>query len=121
MTMSQIWLAGEGLTHSTCAVDFPRPDRLVKGNPERHTYSAYAHPNMDCGIWQCEVGAWNIVFAPDKQEFFTVIEGRVRLHHKHSDVVIEVGAGEAGIIPPAFEGTFEVVEKVKKYYVVVEA
>lgn len=76
---------------------------------------------MDCGIWQCEVGAWNIVFAPNKQEFFTVIEGRVRLHHKYSDVVIEVGAGEAGIIPPAFEGTFEVVEKVKKYYVVVEA
>ncbi len=31
----------------------------------------------------------------NKQEFFTVIEGRVRLHHKHSDIVIEVSAGEA--------------------------
>jgi Predicted enzyme of the cupin superfamily len=30
-------------------------------------------------------------------------------------------AGEAGIIPPGFIGTFEVVEAVKKYYVVVES
>ena len=33
---------------------------------------------------------------------------------------IEVTAGNAGIIPPAFVGTFEVVEAVKKYYVIVE-
>lgn len=115
--MSAILVAGQGPTQSERTVDFPRPDRLVKGNPERHTCSLYEHPNMDCGIWQCDVGAWNIVFAPNKQEFFTVIDGRVRIHHKHSDIVIEVGAGEAGIIPPGFEGTFEVVEAVKKYYV----
>ncbi|RKG34663.1 cupin domain-containing protein [Acinetobacter tianfuensis] len=119
--MSNIWLAGKGLTQSECTIDFPRPDRLVKGNPERHTYSAYAHPNMDCGIWQCEIGAWNIVFADNKQEFFTVIEGHVCLHHKHSNVIVDIQAGEAGIIPPGFEGTFEVVQKVKKYYAVVEA
>ncbi len=57
------------------------------------------NPNMDCGIWHCEVGAWNIVFADNKQEFFNVIEGLVRLHDKNSDTIIEVGAGEAGIIP----------------------
>ncbi|OTG69743.1 hypothetical protein B9T26_14950 [Acinetobacter sp. ANC 4169] len=118
--MSSIWLAGHGLTQSKCEVDFPRPERLVKGNPERHTYSLYEHPHMDCGIWHCEVGAWNIVFADNKQEFFNVIEGRVRLHTKNSDTVIEVGAGDAGIIPPGFEGTFEVIEAVKKYYVIVE-
>lgn len=115
--MSSISVAGQGQTQSECSIDFPREERLVKGNPERHTYNLYEHPNMDCGIWQCEVGAWNIVFAENKQEFFTVIEGKVRLHAKHSDIVIDVGAGEAGIIPPGFEGTFEVLEAVKKYYV----
>lgn len=115
--MSAIFVAGQGQTQSECSIDFPKTERLVKGNPERHTYSLYEHPNMDCGIWQCEVGAWNIVFAENKQEFFTVIEGRVRLHAKHSDIVIDVSAGEAGIIPPGFEGTFEVLEAVKKYYV----
>ena len=119
--MSKIYLAGHGQTQSNCTIDFPRPDRLVTGNPKRQTYSLYEHPNMDCGIWHCEVGAWNIVFADNKQEFFNVIEGLVRLHDKNSDTIIEVGAGEAGIIPPSFEGIFEVVEAVKKYYVVVEA
>ena len=118
--MSSIYLAGQGLTQSECSVDFPRPDRLVIGNPKRDTYSAYEHPNMSCGIWQCEVGAWNIVFDDNKQEFFNVIEGVVRIHDQHGQY-IEVTAGQAGIIPPGFVGTFEVVAAVKKYYVVVEA
>ena len=117
--MSQIFLAGQGLTQAEVSIDYPRPDRLVQGNPKRETQSLYAHPNMDCGIWQCEVGAWNIQFAANKQEFFTVIEGLVRIHDPVGDY-IEVTAGNAGVIPPGFTGTFEVVEAVKKYYVVVE-
>ncbi len=119
--MSSIWLAGQGLTQSDVSVDYPRPDRLVKGNPQRLTFSLYEHPHMNCGIWQCEVGAWNIQFAANKQEFFQVIEGVVRLHDRETQTFVEITAGDAGVIPPSFVGTFEVVEAVKKYYVVVEA
>lgn len=119
--MSSIWLAGQGLTQSDVSVDYPRPDRLVKGNPQRLTFSLYEHPHMNCGIWQCEVGAWNIQFADNKQEFFQVIEGVVRLHDRETQTFVEITAGDAGVIPPGFVGTFEVVEAVKKYYVVVEA
>lgn len=119
--MSSIYLACQGLTQTEVTVDYPRADRLVKGNPQRLTYSLYEHPNMNCGVWQCEVGAWQIQFAENKQEFFQVIEGKVRLHDAKTNTFVEVSAGEAGIIPPAFTGTFEVVEAVKKYYVVVEA
>ena len=117
--MSDVYIAGQGLAQAEHSIDFPRPDRLVQGNPKRETASLYAHPNMDCGIWQCEVGAWNIVFAPNKQEFFTILEGLVRIHDQQGGY-IEVSAGKAGIIPPSFQGKFEVVEAVKKYYVVVE-
>lgn len=117
--MSPIYLAGQGLTNSETSVDYPRPDRLVTGNPKRLTQNLYEHPNMNCGIWQCEVGAWNIQFADNKQEFFTVIEGLVRIHDQNQSY-IEVRAGEAGVIPPSFKGIFEVVEAVKKYFVVVE-
>lgn len=55
--MSSIWLAGYGLTQSKATIDYPRPDRLVAGNPKRITQSLYEHPNMNCGIWTCEVGA----------------------------------------------------------------
>ncbi len=119
--MSSIWLAGHGLTQSETTIDYPRPDRLVTGNPKRSTQSLYDHPNMNCGIWECEVGAWNIVFAENKQEFFTVIEGTVRLHDANKESYVEIKAGDAGIIPSGFVGTFEVVEAVKKYFVVVEA
>ena len=101
-------------------MDYPRPDRLVQGNPQRLTQSLYEHPHMTCGIWQCEVGAWRIQFAENKQEFFQIIEGIVRIHNADGSSFIEVKAGEAGIIPPAFKGTFEVVATVKKYFVVVE-
>lgn len=119
--MSSIFVAGSGLAQSDASIDYPRPDRLVTGNPKRTTFSVYEHPNMNCGIWQCEVGAWNIVFAANKQEFFNVIEGVVRIHDQASGNYIEVTAGQAGIIPPGFKGTFEVLETVKKYFVVVEA
>lgn len=75
---------------------------------------------MSCGIWHCQVGAWNIQFAENKQEFFQVIEGIVRIHDAKTSSFIEVVAGNASIIPPAFVGTFEVIEAVKKYYVIVE-
>lgn len=119
--MTSLFIAGQGLAQSEIVVDFPKSERLVKANPKRLTQSLYEHPNMNCGIWQCEVGAWNIVFADNKQEFFTVIEGIVRVHNTEHDTFIEVKAGEAGVIPPSFKGTFEVVETVKKYFVVVDA
>ncbi len=119
--MSSIFLAGQTQPlQNEASIDYPRPDRLVKGNPQRLTYDLYTHPHMGCGIWQCEVGAWNIQFADNKQEFFQVIEGVVRIHDTKTDSYIEVSAGHAGIIPPAFCGTFEVIEAVKKYFVIVE-
>ena len=121
--MSSVYIAGQekdqGLSQAKPSIDYPRPDRLVSGNPQRITHSLYEHPNMGCGIWECEVGSWNIVFADNKQEFFNVIEGIVRIHDRTGNF-IEVAAGQAGIIPPAFQGRFEVVEAVKKYYVLVE-
>lgn len=118
--MSSIYLAGQGLLHSTATLDYPRPERLVQGNPERTTYSLYEHPNMSCGIWHCEVGAWQIEFADNKQEFFQVIAGHVRLHDRTTGHTVDIQTGQAGIIPPGFKGTFEVLEQVQKYYVIVE-
>ena len=45
--MSSIYLAGHGLTQSEATIDYPRPDRLVAGNPKRITQSLYEHPNMN--------------------------------------------------------------------------
>lgn len=119
--MTNLYIAGQGLSQADATLDYPRPDRLVHGNPQRLTHSLYEHPNMNAGIWQCEVGAWNIVFASNKQEFFHVLEGRVSLYDAKTQSHVEIQAGDSGVIPPGFVGIFEVIQTVKKYFVVVEA
>jgi uncharacterized cupin superfamily protein len=101
--------------------DRPRPDRLLKGNPLRTTWEHFltANGDLSAGIWACEPGAWNIAFAPGKDEFFCIIEGRIRITSA-SGTVAEFGPGDACIIPAGFTGSFEVLEAVRKHYVLVE-
>ena len=103
------------------AYDHPRPDRRVSGNPLRTTFEHFlaANGQLSAGIWACEPGAWQIAFAPDKYEFFNVIEGRIRISDAQGQAA-EFGPGEACIIPAGFTGTFEVLEAVRKYYFLVE-
>lgn len=102
-------------------VDYPRVERLVAGNPRRQTWSYFEEPKagLSAGIWACEKGAWRIAFADDKDEFFAVINGHVRLHEADGKIV-DVHAGEAAVIPAGFTGVFEVVAPVRKYFVVIE-
>ncbi len=101
--------------------DHPRPDRLVTGDPLRTTWEHYANPSgeISCGIWACEVGAWRIAFDEHSDEFFHVLEGRIRIIDAEGKA-IEFGPGEACVIPAGFTGTFEVLEPVKKRYVMVK-
>lgn len=100
--------------------DHPAEDRRVAGNPLRTTWNLYdsSCEQLACGIWACEPGSWNIRFAENKDEFFSVIEGLVRLHRAEDGAVVEVGPGEAAVIPAGFVGRFEVVVPVRKYYVI---
>lgn len=101
--------------------DYPRPERLQRGNPRRLTQTCYTSADqlVSSGIWSCEPGAWKIHFAEDKEEFFCVLSGRVRLHDE-SGQHVDIGPGEAAVIPPGFRGCFDVLEAVRKYFVVIE-
>ena len=101
--------------------DRPRPDRLVTGNPDRTTWTHYsaAHGDFDCGIWACEPGAWRIAFPAGKEEFFAVISGRLRITSQAGEAR-EFGPGDACVIPAGFTGVFEVIETVRKHFVVID-
>ncbi len=101
--------------------DRPRPERLVHGNPARTTWEHYANPSgeVSCGEWACEVGAWRIAFDEHSDEFFHVLAGRIRITDAAGNAR-EFGAGDACVIPAGFSGTFEVLEAVKKQYVVIK-
>lgn len=102
-------------------IDHPKPERLQQGNPRRETWTLYASADgqTSAGIWACEVGRWRIVFPAHKEEYFFVLSGHVRLHDAAGDWV-DVRAGEGAMIPAGFEGAFEVIEPVRKHFVVVD-
>ena len=101
--------------------DHPRADRRVKGNPLRTTHEFFSSPHGKhyAGIWECEPGAWEIAFAENKEEFFTIIEGKICIYDEDGNSK-DFSAGDACIIPSGFKGRFEVIERVRKHYVVVE-
>lgn len=101
------------------SLDQPREDRRVSGAPLRKTWLAHEAGPMSAGIWECEIGRWRIAFPTNKQEYFFVLSGRVRLHARTGDLT-EVGPGQGAVIPPGFEGEFEVVEAVRKQFVLIE-
>jgi hypothetical protein len=102
-------------------VDHPRVERREVGAPERHTWTLYesAADGVSAGIWHCEPGRWRIEFGPHEHEYFIVLEGRARLHGMDG-AVTELGPGQAAVIPAGFRGSFEVLERVRKHFVVVE-
>lgn len=101
------------------AFDHPRPERLIAGNPLRTTWNHYEHAGVAAGTWSCEPGAWRIAFDDDKDEFFHVISGRLRICDEDG-IGQEFGPGEACVIPGGFRGRFEVLEKLTKHYVLIE-
>jgi uncharacterized cupin superfamily protein len=105
------------------AIDHPRAERLVQGNPQRETWNRVdeAQPGgrVYCGVWRCEVGRWRIAMGPNERELFTVLKGRCRVHDARGGFE-EAGPGEAIHIPPGFAGEFEVLEPLTKTYMIAE-
>jgi uncharacterized cupin superfamily protein len=100
------------------AHDQPREERRVQGEPQRRTWTLHEAGPMSVGVWECEVGRWRIVFPENRQEYFHVLRGRVRLHGPAG--AVDIGPGQGGVIPPGFEGEFEVLEVVRKHFVFVD-
>ena len=101
-------------------IDFPREERREVGAPERRTWVLYesAPAGLFAGIWECEVGRWRIQMDPTEHEYMIVLAGRARLHAPDGGFT-EVGPGEALVIPAGFAGSFEVLERVRKHFVIV--
>lgn len=103
------------------AHDRPAPERCIGTPPLRSTWSCYQGDGgeVDGGLWACEPGAWRIQFHPGRHEFFHVLEGRLRITDENG-VGRTFGPGDACIIPAGFKGVFEVLEPVRKHYVMID-
>jgi uncharacterized cupin superfamily protein len=98
----------------------PPPDRVLSGHPHNRTWNSYASEDgcFFAGIWEAEPGAWEISYT--EAEFCHILEGESRITDA-AGVVTTVHAGDAFIIPPGFNGIWEVITHTRKHYAIYEA
>ena len=101
------------------SIDYPKPDRLITGNPKRTTWNRYENKGVYMGEWACEVGKWHISFGNDEHEYFQVMSGRCRVADQNGQTT-EYGPGDGCMMGPGFVGTFEVTEPLLKRYMIVD-
>ncbi|MBI2308358.1 MAG: DUF861 domain-containing protein [Rhodocyclales bacterium] len=101
--------------------DRPAAERAIGPPPLRTTREAYAvgTEGLSIGEWECEPGAWTIAFHDRRHEFFQVLAGRLRIVDEAGHAR-EFGPGDACVIPAGFRGRFEVLEAVRKRYVMID-
>lgn len=97
----------------------PDPDRIVGGDPAQRVVNRFASRDgrFNCGLWECEPGAWRVRYTED--EFCHLLEGEVVLRGADGSER-RFTAGDAFVIPAGFEGIWETVRRARKYYAMYE-
>ena len=96
-----------------------KPGNVISGAPQTSVQNYYTDKSGSffSGIWESTPGKWSISYTED--EFCTILQGRVVLTDE-SGKSESFKAGDAFVIPAGFKGTWETVEKVRKFYAISE-
>lgn len=95
----------------------PAPEKILAGSPTNRSWNLYtsADEKFYAGIWESEPGKWQISY--DEDEFCHILEGESRITHQNGEA-FTVCTGDAFVIPKGFIGTWEVVTRTRKHYVI---
>jgi uncharacterized cupin superfamily protein len=95
------------------------PGKVVSGNPRTRTWVQYDNPaeKLSAGEWEASIGKWRIAYA--EWEYVQVISGRCVLAGDDG-TTIAAGPGDSFVIEPGFTGTWEVMETMRKRWVIRE-
>lgn len=93
------------------------PDRVVEGDPRHQSMVRFtsADARLQAGTWVSTPGKWRLF--TDRDEFCTLLEGRVVLESL-SGVCEEFVAGDSFLIPNGFDGYWDVKEVTRKHFVI---
>ena len=84
--------------------------------PKQIDSGFFEHENLVAGTWQCEPGKLQLDL--DITEFCHLLKGHWILTSESGEVT-EIKAGDSWVFPRGWKGTAEVVETVRKVYLVV--
>ncbi|WP_421867719.1 cupin domain-containing protein [Motiliproteus sp.] len=93
------------------------PERLLEGNPLQTIANYFTDDSekLISGVWESGPGKWQAV--SDRNEFCYILSGRVVIADDQGGAKTFT-AGDAFVIPKGFQGTWEVLEDARKYYVI---
>lgn len=97
-----------------------KPGNIVSGNPTTRLQNYFSDDSgqFHSGIWESTPGKWRVSYS--ENEFCGILAGRLVLTDANGRAR-EFKAGDAFVIPAGFEGTWETVEPVRKWYAIFEA
>jgi uncharacterized cupin superfamily protein len=78
--------------------------------------SSGAGPAVQAGIWECTPGGWPIVDRPDT-ETMHLVAGRIVITDADG-TAHRLGAGDTFVLPKGWSGRWDVLETVRKIYVI---
>ena len=88
------------------------------GSPVASILSSSFHTEPDIGVWECSIGKWRRQVK--NAEFCYFLAGRC-IFHADSGRTIHINAGDVVFFPPNTAGTWEVIETIRKTYVLLGA
>lgn len=94
-------------------------ERCIHGKPQQSLWNRFqdSSKQMLSGTWECTEGKWQADYSA-KSEFCHILAGKVVLTDE-AGMASTFAAGDSFVIPKGFVGTWEVLEKVRKLYVIV--
>lgn len=115
--MNLVRFSLEALEHTAFEAGGPHAERVIEGTPtfRTWTFEESADGKTFAGVWESTPGKWRIVY--DEWEYCSIVSG-VSIVTRDGEAPQRVCAGDAFVIQPGFEGTWEVVETTRKLFVV---
>ena len=93
----------------------PEPETLVSGDPLHTTWNLEDDAGLYCGIWTSTPGKWRVTMT--EWEYCRIHEGRAVIEGDDGSR-LEVAAGDSFVMRSGFTGTWEVLETIRKDYVI---
>jgi uncharacterized cupin superfamily protein len=88
------------------------------GDPRMSGRIFFEGGGVQVGVWECTPGGWAIEDRPD-HETVQLLAGRARLTNADGSSV-ELGAGDVLTLPKGWSGRWDILETVRKLYVIAE-
>ncbi len=98
------------------AIDARGPAGLPVGEPVVQLHSKAYHDAPKAGVWEATPGKFRRQVK--EAEFSHFIAGRCKFHHDGGEI-LDIEPGDAVFFPANTQGTWEIIEKTRKTYLII--